>query len=124
VDSIKALIKYLIHPLWMIKDGKASLFRYLSAFERSQFNEPERIREAQFNRVREIVRYAYENCPFYRKRFDSIGMHPSDLKNLEDFLRIPYLTKTDIQENLQELTSQSMKKEDLVPNWTAHTLLS
>ncbi len=118
MDSIKALIKYLIHPLWMIKDGKASLFRYLSAFERSQFNEPERIREAQFNRVREIVRYAYENCPFYRKRFDSIGMHPSDLKNLEDFLRIPYLTKTDIQENLQELTSQSMKKEDLVPNRT------
>ena len=33
----------------------------------------------QLERMKWSVRHAYENSPFYRKRFDEHGVHPDDL---------------------------------------------
>jgi phenylacetate-CoA ligase len=38
------------------------------------------IEELQLERVRWTLNHAYENVLHYRQRFDSLGVHPSDLK--------------------------------------------
>ena len=49
--------------------------------------------------LKKIVKYAYERVPFYKKKFDEIGLKPEDIKTLEDISKIPYTTKTDLRDN-------------------------
>lgn len=57
------------------------------------------LREMQLERLKHIVRYAYENVSMYRRRFDEIGLRPEHIRTLKDIERIPYTTKDDLREN-------------------------
>jgi phenylacetate-CoA ligase len=45
------------------------------------------------------LHHAYENVVHYRKSFDAAGVHPGDLRQLEDLSRFPFLTKQDFRAN-------------------------
>lgn len=51
----------------------------------------------QLSRLRWTLKHAYENVPFYRKRFDEAGVHPEDLRSLEDLRKFPFTTKDDLR---------------------------
>src|SRR5699024_6312918 len=55
------------------------------------------IRALQLERLRWSLQHAYENSPFYRQRFDEVGVHPSDLKQLSDLSKFPFTTKEDLR---------------------------
>ena len=57
------------------------------------------LRALQLERLKWSVRHAYENVPHYRKRFDESGVHPDDLKSLEDLAKFPFTTKYDLRDN-------------------------
>lgn len=65
----------------------------------------EQISEFELNEIRRIVAFAYENTDGYRKFFDDAGVNPSDLKTLEDFKKIPFLTKEMIRDNLEDFSA-------------------
>ena len=52
----------------------------------------------QYHRMRRSLAHAYENSPFYRKRFDEHGVHPSDLKTLADLSKFPFTQKTNLRD--------------------------
>ncbi len=58
----------------------------------------EKLRELQLERLKKIVKYAYERVPFYRKRFDEKGIKPEDIQKLEDIRYIPFTSKADLRE--------------------------
>ena len=60
----------------------------------------------QFAKLQEVVRYAYEHVPFYRERYQREDIHPEDLRSLEDFQALPFLTREDVNENLDALTAR------------------
>ena len=53
----------------------------------------------QLDRLQWSLRHAYENVAAYRKKFDAAGVHPDDLRALEDLARFPLTTKQDLREN-------------------------
>ncbi|RME18771.1 MAG: phenylacetate--CoA ligase [Alphaproteobacteria bacterium] len=53
----------------------------------------------QLERMKWSLRHAYENVPFYRKKFDEAGVHPDDLRNLEDLAKFPFTVKQDLRDN-------------------------
>ena len=71
----------------------------------------EKIREMQLERLKHIVRYAYENVPMYKERFDKIGLKPEHIRTLKDIEKIPYTTKDDLRDNYPfKLLAVPMKK--------------
>ncbi len=52
----------------------------------------------QTERMRWTLHHAYENSPFYRKRFDELGVHPDDFKSLGDLARFPFTVKQDLRD--------------------------
>ena len=73
--------------------------------------ERKEIRAMQLERLRHIVRYAYENVPMYRQRFDGIGLKPEHIRTLGDIEKIPYTTKDDLRDNYPfRLLAVPMKK--------------
>ncbi len=59
----------------------------------------EQMREVQGEKLRKIVAHAYANSPFYKKRLDEHGVHPSDIKSIDDIVRLPFTVKQDLRDN-------------------------
>ena len=54
---------------------------------------------AILERLKIVCAYAYERAPFYRRKWDEAGFHPSQLKSLEDFeSKVPVIQKKDLRE--------------------------
>ena len=53
----------------------------------------------QLERLRWTLRHAYDNVPFYRRRFDEAGVHPDDCRDLADLARYPFTIKQDFRDN-------------------------
>ena len=56
------------------------------------------LRSLQLERLRGALRHAYDNVPHYRRKFDDHGVHPDDLKSLDDLASFPFTTKADLRE--------------------------
>ena len=48
-------------------------------------------------RLREVMAYAYAKAPFYRRKWDEAGVHPDRIRSLEDFERVPVVTKAELR---------------------------
>ena len=54
---------------------------------------------AILERLKQVCQYAWDHAPFYRRKWDEAGFHPSHLQSLEDFeSRVPVVKKTDLRE--------------------------
>jgi phenylacetate-CoA ligase len=53
----------------------------------------------QLQRLRWTLRHAYEHVPFYRRRFDEVGVHPDDCRELTDLVNYPFTIKQDFRDN-------------------------
>ncbi|MFD5243713.1 phenylacetate--CoA ligase PaaK [Amycolatopsis sp. NPDC058340] len=53
----------------------------------------------QLKRLQWTLRHAYDNVPFYTRKFDEAGVHPDDCKALEDLAKFPFTTKQDLRDN-------------------------
>jgi phenylacetate-CoA ligase len=53
----------------------------------------------QLTRLQDTVRHAYANVPHYTRAFDAVGVHPNDIRSLDDVQKLPFTTKADLREN-------------------------
>jgi len=53
----------------------------------------------QLENLKTVVKRAYENVQFYRKKFDEIGLKPEHIVTLKDIEKIPFTTKLDLRDN-------------------------
>ncbi len=65
----------------------------------SECMDPEARLGYQSELLRKQVKYAYENVPMYKKKFDEKGLKPEDIKGLEDLKHVPFTVKDDFREN-------------------------
>jgi phenylacetate-CoA ligase len=57
------------------------------------------LRDLQLKRLKWSLGHAYDNVAAYRRKFDSAGIRPADLKTLEDLAHFPFTTKQDLREH-------------------------
>jgi phenylacetate-CoA ligase len=57
------------------------------------------LRATQLERMQRTLRHAYDHSPAYRAKFTEHGVHPDDLKSLQDLSRFPFTTKQDLRDN-------------------------
>jgi phenylacetate-CoA ligase len=48
-------------------------------------------------RIREVMRWCWEYAPFYRRKWEDAGIHPDAIGTLEDFERVPVVTKEELR---------------------------
>lgn len=58
----------------------------------------EKLKELQLKRLKELVNRVYANNKYYKKKLDETKVKPSDIKNLNDIEKLPFLTKNDLRE--------------------------
>ena len=53
----------------------------------------EKIQALQLKKFRRMVKWAYDNSPFYRRFYQEEGLEPEDIKNFEDISKAPKIEK-------------------------------
>ena len=69
---------------------------HIEPIEKASIDE---IRALQLVRLKYALSRAYERVPPYKRKFDAAGVHPDDLRRLDDVVKFPLTTKDDLRAN-------------------------
>lgn len=87
-------MKDYLNPLLPVKIAKS----YLSDVDRIwNFNEEE-LKKYQDKSFRRMVKYAY-TVPVYHEKYKKAGIHPEEIKGIDDIKKLPFITKDDLRQN-------------------------
>jgi phenylacetate-CoA ligase len=83
----------------------------------------EDLRDLQFKSIEEIekiqntlflkhIRYTAGSSPFYQRRFKEAGISVGDIRDIHDVIKLPFTTKSDLNENNDEFLA--VAKEEII----------
>jgi phenylacetate-CoA ligase len=64
-----------------------------------------KLSEYRNSKIRKIVRYAYENVPFYHEKFRRSGLKPTAVRGVDDLKKLPVVRRRELQENPSKVIS-------------------
>ena len=108
--SYNKIFQKVIFPLAELYNG-TTIQKKLKFLLNSQYWPREQIEDYQDKKLREIIKYAYENIPYYTKLFDKLGLKPSDIQTAKDLKKLPVLTKKIIRDNYNDLIIADHEKK-------------
>ncbi len=109
-----SVLRSLLMPLMEIK-SQTNHLECLGSLERSQWLSRAEIQEIQAEKMRALLRHAYDTVPFYNRRFKQVGLKPEAIRTVDQLVKLPRLTKQEIRNNLPDLISSAIPKRKLVP---------
>jgi phenylacetate-CoA ligase len=68
-------------------------------FEPIERASQDELRALQLTRLKWSLQHAYDRVRHYRERFSALGLHPSNLRTLEDLGKYPFTVKDDLRRN-------------------------
>ena len=102
-DTLK---KYAFH-LKNLAFRPRSIAFYHEFRREAQLPEDER-RQLIFERLRHIVKTAWDNSPFYRRKYGAAGLTDGVISSMADFERLPVLVKDELREYADEIVNRSI----------------
>lgn len=80
-----------VRSLWNPRSGESRFWNpYLETIPREQMD------AIHLKRIRALLRHAYDNSPFYKRKFQEARITPDDIRTLEDFkTKVPVTDKSD-----------------------------
>lgn len=111
-------VRHVFFPLYHYITGTGVMER-LRELKSSQWLPRGKVIAIQQERLRLLLHHAYENIPFYRERFEGVGIHAADLDDPSVISSIPLLTKKEINENRDHMIDRNKTGGRLIPNSTS-----
>ena len=71
----------------------------MNFFDKIETASVDEIKKVQSENLKNTVKRVYENVPFYRQKFDEMGISPEDIKSVEDLSKLPFTYKQDLRDN-------------------------
>jgi phenylacetate-CoA ligase len=94
---------------------------FVALLEESQWWEPERMREWQAARLRQVLSHADEHVPYYREIFRLHGLDPATVQSIDDLRRLPVLTRDIVKHRVADLKSRGPGAPSLTEGHTSGT---
>lgn len=99
----KILESALIPAYYRLRGRRYSEYR--DFLELSQWWTRDRILDFQWRQARHLLRHAFGSVPFYQQKYAAAGAEYGDIKTIEDFAKLPPLTRAEVNEHRRELCS-------------------
>jgi phenylacetate-CoA ligase len=81
-----------LNPIVALKSFK----KYMTDPGRLKRLTPQQLKKYKDKAFKRIVKYAYR-VPLYHEKYKRAGIHPNDIKGIEDIAKLPFVTKDDIR---------------------------
>jgi len=73
----------------------------------------DRLLKHQTTELRRIVNYAFNNVPFWHRRFKDNGLKPDDIETVDDLNKLPILRKSEVRRNFSQMISRDFDARSL-----------
>ncbi|ADZ09111.1 capsular polysaccharide biosynthesis protein [Methanobacterium lacus] len=93
-----------------------NIFENLKKYEKTQFWSLKELEKLQWKKLKNLIIYAYEYVPFYRKLYKSENIDPKDIKSPDQLKKLPIITKRDINDNINDMKSILCQDKDFIKN--------
>ncbi len=74
----------------------------------NEWRDPGEIRADQLAQLRLLLQFAREQCPLYGERMQAVGLDPQTMTGLEEFRRLPLLTRRDLQDDFDRVRARKL----------------
>jgi phenylacetate-CoA ligase len=105
MDVYGSLFRSVLFPLWethLRRRPVVERWRYLS---RTQWLSLDELQALQSAALSSLLEHAYAHTPFYRARFDALGLTPADIRGAADLVKLPVLRRSALQRTSLSRTS-------------------
>lgn len=103
------LFRQALYPAYETMLRRRKTLAYLREYERSQWLSADEIVAIQWRKLKALIEHCWIEVPYYRRRWSDAGAEPGDIRTLDDYARLPALTKQDIRDHLDDLKARSLR---------------
>jgi phenylacetate-CoA ligase len=101
--------RYILFPFYeSILRGRKTL-SYLKSAELVLTMRKEDVDELQWKKLKKLLEHAYQNVPYYRETWDSLGLPPEKINSIKDFEKLPILTKDIVNKEYDNLIASNYR---------------
>jgi len=100
------LIATVVFPLqeWLKKHDTV---RRRKQLERSQWLPLSALQQLQQTNLQRFISHIYQHVPYYRQLMQQRDVTPDDIRSVADLVKLPFLTKSVISENFEQLKADN-----------------
>lgn len=104
-----SVIRNTIFPAILAREDRYSALGHWHFFEKSQYWTRQKLLDYQWQKLSQLLRYAYVNSPYYTALFKERGLTPDSFKSFEDLSRLPILTRDILFDRKDEILSRQFQ---------------
>jgi phenylacetate-CoA ligase len=102
------MLRKFILPKYMEVKSNGFL-KELNSLLKSQYYSEIELTNLQEEKMQKLIKFSYENIPYYKNLFNKFHLVPSDFRCLEDLQKLPVLTKENIKNDVKKLFPNGQK---------------
>ncbi len=95
-----------------------SLLQWL---EQTQYWSQSDLNSYQEERLRAVVKHAYDTTAYHREKMDFLKLRPNDIRTLSDLPKLPLMSKEDLKKDIRGFLSSRFRNGQLVHGHTSGT---
>lgn len=103
-DAYGKALGRVLYPAWERLRGRPT-FELLASLHRTERASLDELSTMRANLLRRLVRHAYRETVHYRAALDAEGVHPDDIRTLDDLARLPLLDRAAAQASVDTRTA-------------------
>ncbi|HEX8110614.1 MAG TPA: hypothetical protein VF516_22940 [Kofleriaceae bacterium] len=108
MDIYGPLFRSVLFPVWERYVRQRPVVERWLELKRTQWMSLDELTMHQTRALQHLIHHAYAHVPFYRARFDALGLMPDDIRSPADLLQLPVIRRSDLQ-------SRSIERASRVP---------
>ena len=78
---------------------------YLTSLLRNAYWKKDELSKYQDQKVKSVVKYAYDHSAFYHRTYRALGIRPDDIQCKDDLRKLPIIKKNDLQKHPEQIIS-------------------
>ena len=107
----------VLNPFFEKIIKKRKMLDHLNFLNKSQWWTAEKLKNYQWDELQKLLKHAFNEVPYWKDRFNEIGMNFEDIRTYEDFQKLPIITKEDIRANKDRMIADNWRGK----TWTKAT---
>jgi phenylacetate-coenzyme A ligase PaaK-like adenylate-forming protein len=105
MDLYGLAFRKVLYPAWESTLRGRPTLAHLSRLERTQWCSRDQLRALQDEELGKLLNHAFASSPHYRRKFEDAGIHPDDIRGVEDIGKLPLLTRDEAVDSAEERKS-------------------
>ncbi|MCQ1535188.1 phenylacetate--CoA ligase family protein [Methanosarcina sp. KYL-1] len=98
--------------------NNGSFYSTYKKLKENQYKQYDYLRGEQDKKLQNLIKFSYENVPYYHNLLNGLKLKPDDIKKVEDLEKLPILDKETIIKNWEDFKPKSLNEMRYQKNTT------